>query len=278
MDKTTISIELSFLETHFHEIQFAAIFGGMILLFLIEGFIPRRKTDDNQASRWLSNIGLAIFNHFFIIFYSVLVFGFLKYFTPDSPLISHFKLSDISSFFIVIVVMELLTYWIHRMFHKVEFLWRIHAVHHSDTEIDVTTSHRHHTLEPMINALIITPIIFVLGAPFIILAMYNFMHTAVSLFSHSNIVLPKKLDAIFRLFIVTPDFHRMHHSSEKQFTNSNYSAIFPWWDHLFGTASKKTYEELPQMEIGLEVMRNAEDNRLDKLFTTPFTYKPETTK
>jgi len=117
--------------------------------------------------------------------------------------------------------------------------------------------------------------IYYLGAPFIILAMYNFMHTAVSLFSHSNIVLPKTLDNILRKIIVTPDFHRMHHSSEKQFTNSNYSAIFPWWDHLFGTASKKTYEELPHMEVGLEVMRKAEDNRLDKLFITPFIYKPE---
>ncbi len=278
MDSNTIELKQSFLQTNFHEIQFAAIFGGMILLFLIEGFVPRKQSGDNQASRWLSNIGLAIFNHFFIIFYSASVFGLLTYFKPDSPLISHFKLSDVFSFVIIVLVMEQLTYWIHRMFHKVDFLWRIHAVHHTDTEIDVTTSHRHHTLEPMINALIVTPIIFALGAPFIILAMYNFMHTAVSLFSHSNIVLPKKLDAILRWIIVTPDFHRMHHSSEKQFTNSNYSAIFPWWDHLFGTASKKTYEELPQMEIGLEVMRKAEDNRLDKLFTTPFIYKPVTNK
>ena len=278
MDTTTIELKQSFLQMNYHEIQFAAIFGGMILLFLIEGFIPRRKTDDNQASRWLSNIGLALFNHFFIIFYSVLVFGLLAYFKPDSPLISHFKLGDISSFLIIILVMELLTYGIHRLFHKVEFLWRIHAVHHSDTEIDVTTSHRHHTLEPMINALIVTPIIFALGAPFIILAIYNFMHTAISLFSHSNIVLPKKLDAVLRLFIVTPDFHRMHHSSEKRFTNSNYSAIFPWWDHIFGTASKKPYEELAKMEVGLEVMRESEDNRLDKLFTTPFIYKSITNK
>lgn len=275
MDSTTITLQQSFLETNFHEIQFAAIFGGMILLFLIEGFIPRRQTDKNQTSRWLSNIGLALFNHFFIIFYSVLVFGLLVQFKPESPLIEHFKMSDISSLLIVILIMELMTYWIHRLFHKVEFLWRIHAVHHSDTEIDVTTSHRHHPFEPMINALIITPIIFALGAPFIVLAIYTFMHTAISLFSHSNIVLPQKLDSILRLFIVTPDFHRMHHSSDKQYTNSNYGAMQPWLDHLFRTASKKPYENLPDMEVGLEVLRKNKDNRLDKLFTTPFIYKTE---
>lgn len=275
MDSTTITLQQSFLETNFHEIQFAAIFGGMILLFLIEGFIPRRQTDKNQTSRWLSNIGLALFNHFFIIFYSVLVFGLLARFKPESPLIEHFKMSDISSLLIVILIMELMTYWIHRLFHKVEFLWRIHAVHHSDTEIDVTTSHRHHPFEPMINALIITPIIFALGAPFIVLAIYTFMHTAISLFSHSNIVLPKRLDAVLRLFIVTPDFHRMHHSSDKQYTNSNYGAMQPWLDYLFRTASKKPYEDLPDMEVGLEVLRKNKDNRLDKLFTTPFIYKTE---
>jgi sterol desaturase/sphingolipid hydroxylase (fatty acid hydroxylase superfamily) len=275
VDSTTITLQQSFLETNFHEIQFAAIFGGMILLFLIEGFIPRRQTDKNQTSRWLSNIGLALFNHFFIIFYSVLVFGLLVQFKPESPLIEHFKMSDISSLLIVILIMELMTYWIHRLFHKVEFLWRIHAVHHSDTEIDVTTSHRHHPFEPMINALIITPIIFALGAPFIVLAIYTFMHTAISLFSHSNIVLPQKLDSILRLFIVTPDFHRMHHSSDKQYTNSNYGAMQPWLDHLFRTASKKPYENLPDMEVGLEVLRKNKDNRLDKLFTTPFIYKTE---
>jgi len=273
MENTTIELKQTFLQANFNEIQFAAIFGGMILLFLIEGFIPRRKSDNNQASRWLSNIGLALFNHFFIIFYSVVVFGLLSYFKPDSPLIEHFKLSDISSFVIVILVMELATYWIHRLFHKVEFLWRIHAVHHTDTEIDVTTSQRHHPFEPMINALIITPIIFALGAPFIILALYNFIHTAISLFSHSNIVLPKKLDAVLRLFIATPDYHRMHHSSEKQFTNSNYCAMLPVFDYIFGTASSKPYEDLPNMEIGLDILRDAKDNRLDKLFTTPFIYK-----
>jgi len=77
MESTTLEIRQTFLQTNFHEIQFAVIFGGMILLFLLEGFIPRRELDDNQASRWLSNIGLAIFNHFFIIFYSVVIFGFL---------------------------------------------------------------------------------------------------------------------------------------------------------------------------------------------------------
>ncbi len=172
--------------------------------------------------------------------------------------------------------MEFITYWIHRAYHTIPILWRIHAVHHSDTEVDVTTSHRHHPFEPMINALILTPILFALGAPIVVLASYNLLHTAFSLISHSNIVLPEKLDKVLRLFVITPDFHRMHHSSDRQYTDSNYSAIVPWFDYLFGTATRLPYADIPKMELGLEVLRDNKDNRLDKLFTTPFIFKQKT--
>lgn len=277
MEVTTIDLSQSFLQTHLQEIQFAAIFGGMVLMFLIEGFIPRRKTESNQTSRWLSNIGLALFNHFLIIFYSILLYKLVSQIQPESPILQHFKISDVPAFLIILLLMEFIIYWIHRAFHKIPMLWSIHAVHHTDTEVDVTTSHRHHPFEPMINALILTPIIFALGAPLIVMASYNLLHTAISLISHSNIVLPKKLDNILRLFVITPDFHRMHHSSDKQYTNSNYSAIVPWFDHLFGTATRLPYDEIPKMELGLEVLRDPKDNRLDKLMTTPFIYKPKRT-
>jgi len=273
METTTIELSQSFLVANMNEIQFAAIFGGMVLMFLIEGFIPRRESSNSQTSRWLSNIALSLFNHFLIIFYSILVYGLISKFQPDSPLLQHFKVSDVPAFLIILLVMEFVIYWIHRTYHRVPFLWRIHAVHHTDTEIDVTTSHRHHPFEPMINALILSPIIFALGAPVIVIAIYNLLHTALSLFSHSNIVLPEKLDKVLRLFIITPDFHRMHHSSDKQYTNSNYSAIVPWFDYLFKTATRKPFEELPRMELGLETLRKPEDNRLDKIFLTPFIYK-----
>lgn len=273
MDVVSLNIERSFLEAHFTEIQFAAIFGGMVLMFLIEGLIPRRVANTDQTSRWLNNIGLALFNHFLIIFYSIIVIGLVSKFQPESSLLHHFKVSDLPAFLILLIVMEFINYWIHRAFHHIPLLWRIHMVHHTDTEVDVTTSHRHHPFEPMINTLILTPIIFILGAPVVVLALFNLLHTAISLVSHSNIVLPKKLDNVLRLFIITPDFHRMHHSSEKKYTNSNYSAVVPWFDYLFKTATRRPYEELPKMELGLETLRSPRDSRLDKLFTAPFTYK-----
>ena len=275
MDTPVTQLTQSWFQANFTEVQFAAIFGGMVLFFLIEGFIPRRKTNANQSNRWLGNIGLALFNHFFILFFSIALYGLISGFIPDSSLLSHFKVSDVPAFIILLFVMEFLVYWIHRIFHKVPLLWKIHAVHHTDTEIDVTTSHRHHPFEPMINAVILTPIVLALGAPFIVIALYNLTHTAISLFSHSNIVLPEKLDKILRLFVITPDFHRMHHSSDKKFTNSNYSSVIPWFDYLFKTYTHKPYKDISTMEIGLETLRKDKDSRLDRLFITPFIYKPK---
>jgi len=276
MEITSANLSHSFFEAHYIELQFSAIFGGMVILFLIEGFISRKTTEASQTSRWLSNIGLAFFNHFLIIFYAILVIGVISKLQPDSPLLKHFQFSDISAFIIVFLIMEFTNYWIHRAFHRVPILWRIHAVHHSDTEIDVTTSHRHHPFEPMITALLTTPIVFALGAPFIIVATHNLLQTALSLISHGNISIPQKLDNILRLFIITPDFHRMHHSSNKKYTDSNYSAIVPWFDYLFRTSSRLPYDKIPKMELGLKTFRKPADNRLDKLLITPFIYKPDT--
>lgn len=269
-----VELQQSFLETHLHEIQFAVIFGGMVLLFLIEGLIPRRQTDNDQTVRWLSNIGLTFFNYFIILIYTGFVFAFFNTFKPESPVLDYFKVSDITAFLIILLLMEFLNYWIHVAFHKIPLLWRIHAVHHSDTMVDVTTSNRHHTFEPLITTIIISPIIIAMGAPLVILVAYNFIHIAFSLFSHSNIKIPEKLDNVLRLFVITPDFHLMHHSSDKRFTNSNYSGIVPLFDYLFKTASRKPAKELESMELGLETLRSTKDHRLDRLLMIPFIYKP----
>ncbi len=277
MDTNTTIIQLSpsFLQAHYDELQFAAIFGGMILLFVLEGFYPRKAVTNDQTTRWISNIGLALFNHFFIIFYSLAIISAVSILQPESPLLKHFQVSDLTSFFIAFLIFEFIAYWIHRAYHRVPFLWRIHVIHHSDVEVDVTTSHRHHPFEMMINVLIMTPIVVAIGAPFIIVALFVFLQTAVNLISHNNIPFPAKLDRLLRLFIVTPDFHRMHHSTDRKFTDSNYGVVTPWFDYLFKTATYKPSEEVSSMEYGLETLRKPKDNRLDKLLVTPFTYKPK---
>ncbi|MEE9326736.1 MAG: sterol desaturase family protein [Cocleimonas sp.] len=277
METKSIELGQGFLVINFHEVQFVVVFGSIILLFLIEGYIPRRTTEKNQTTRWFSNIFLALFNHFFVIFYSLALIVVLRNFQPESPLLQHFKVSDTPAFLIILLLMDFINYWLHRGYHRVPVLWRIHSVHHTDTEIDVTTSHRHHPFEVMITVLILTLILMLLGAPVIVIVIYSLLHSLADSFSHSNIVLPKKVDNILRLFIITPDFHRMHHSSDKQYTDSNYSTLLSFYDYLFGTATRLPYDKIPRMELGLETQREAKDSRIDYLFLAPFTYKKNKT-
>ena len=130
----------------------------------------------------------------------------------------------------------------------------------------------------IVSALVITPVVFSLGAPAITIAIYNLVNAIFALVTHGNIKLPKKLDNVLRKFVVTPDFHRLHHSSDKYFTDSNYSGVVPWFDYLFKTSTRKPYAEIPTMELGLDVLRGNKENRLDAMLLTPFIYSQKKKK
>ena len=273
MEVINVEISQTFFQQYYFEIQFAAVFGGIFVLFILEGLIPRRDGADNQTMRWLSNLGLALINFFFAHSYAIIFIGFLARFQPDSPVLQAFKVSDIGSFIIILLSIEFIGYWIHRAYHTFPALWPIHTVHHTDTEFDVTTSQRNHPFEIIISSIFVTPIVLLLGAPALVLAIHYFLQTAVSLITHSNIIVPRSVDHVLRWFIVTPDFHRMHHASDRKYTDSNYSVIVPIFDYLFRTNSRIDYDQLATMELGLDVLRKPQDSRLDKLLIQPFTYR-----
>lgn len=265
---------LDYLVTYNFEIQFAAIFGGMFLLFILEAYYPRKVAATDQTSRWVGNISLAFLNYFVLLIHALGMGILLSQFQPESPILRHFGFSDISSLLVLFLVFEFISYWVHRAFHRFRILWRIHSVHHTDTEIDVTTALRIHPFEGIIfNTFIGLPLLMLLGAPLISLALFNLVRTVIQLTSHSNLVLSEKVDSILRLFILTPDFHRMHHSSNQKYTDSNFSIVFPIFDYVFGTATRKPYDDIVNMETGLEKLREDKDQRFDKLVLQPFTYK-----
>jgi sterol desaturase/sphingolipid hydroxylase (fatty acid hydroxylase superfamily) len=169
-----------------------------------------------------------------------------------------------------VVVMELESYSIHRLSHRVPCLWRLHAVHHSDTDFDLTTAYRSHPLEGVFLFIVRGTVIVLLGAPVYAIVIYEAARVAQDLFGHSNVRIPSRVESWLRYVIVTPDFHRLHHSSNSFFTDSNYSATFPWFDYLFGSVSNKPYAEHVDLEIGLEYFRSSRDTRIDQLLLMPF--------
>ena len=108
-----------------------------------------------------------------------------------------------------------------------------------------------------------------LGVPVSVLMAYEALRIAQNLFSHSNIRLPEGIERYLRLVLVTPDFHRTHHCSQREFTDSNFSTVLPWFDYLFGSYRSKPFHSHASMEIGLEQCRAAKDTRLDNMLLMP---------
>ncbi|MFK5894239.1 MAG: sterol desaturase family protein [Pseudomonadota bacterium] len=264
-----------FLITYNRDIVFAITFGSIAVMLLVEHIKPRRAESDRQTSRWLNNISLSLFNIILMAFVSAGVGSLLWKFSlqPEHTLIEYFELNLFSATIITFMLLEFVYYWFHRLMHKIPAFWRIHAVHHCDTEIDVTTTHRHHPLEPILVLIISLPVILLLGPPIIIVVFYNLLRIIISSFSHSNIFIPKAVDYWLQYFIITPDFHRLHHVSYNPYTDSNYGSIVPWFDYLFGSATKLDFNKQKTIQLGLSYFRDPLDSRIDHLLLIPFRWK-----
>ncbi len=248
-------------------------FGGMLLFMVLEQVWPRRRSGEIPIAHWLTNWFLASLN-FFILFWLTLQLGqsaLLRSYFPDLGVYGRFH--PAVAIAIMVMVTEFVQYWMHRAFHRFGLLWRIHAVHHTDTTVDTTTSHRTHIVEAAINTLAMLPVFFVLGAPALVLVFYQLFRVFAVLLNHSNISLPEGLDRVLGKFIVTPGFHLVHHSSESTCTNSNYGTVVPWFDRVFGTAREVPNNDSASMSLGLEYLREHRDSRPDRLLLLPLMWR-----
>ncbi|MEH6589097.1 MAG: sterol desaturase family protein [Halioglobus sp.] len=249
----------------------------LALAILCESFMPRRELTQGLVWRWTNNFSLSLLTWYC----STLAGAWFMFWLANWTEVRQFGLlprmgaGPIYAFFALLFVAQLLGYLLHIAFHKVSWLWPIHAVHHSDVDVDASTSYRHHPLEPLLMIPLMSPIIVGLGTPMEVVFTYKLFAIAITVFSHSNVRLPKVIDKYARLIILTPDFHRLHHCSEAVYTNSNYGSVVPWFDYLFGTATNRPYEEQESMELGLEYLRAPIDGRLDKLLLSPITIHRE---
>lgn len=254
------------------EFVFLAMIGGIIFMMLLEMLAPRRKEQKHPIFRWINNVSLTLFTYYATLLGSgLLSIGVAAWVdVKNIGLLQHYNIGTVGAFVAVFVIIEFMTYWLHRAFHVFPILWRIHSVHHSDIEVDVTTSHRNHPLEPLLQLPLTTPLYVLLGAPVAVIIAYQSVRIGMSLFTHSNIYIPERLDRLLRWILVTPDFHRNHHCSDRRFTDSNYGASVPWFDYLFRTATGRPFTEQKSMQLGLEYFRTSRDSRVDQLLWIPF--------
>ena len=176
---------------------------------------------------------------------------------------------------LAMIALDLAVWAQHVATHKVEPLWRLHRVHHTDVDIDVLTAFRFHPLEILVSFGWKTVVILALGAPVEAVLWFEIVLNACAQFNHSNLRLPVWLDRVLRVVIVTPDMHRVHHSVDRSESDTNYGFCLSIWDRLFGryTHQFAAGEDAP---VGQTYWRDAKEQSIVALLIQPFRRAPET--
>ena len=232
--------------------------GIFLCMALWEMLAPRRALTHKRLARWPNNIGLMVFNSFLVVLvFPIAAVGTALYAAEKGwGLLQIISLPTWAEGLAAIVVLDLLIYFQHVLFHRVPLFWRFHRMHHTDLDIDVTTGARFHPIEILLSLAIKMGIVLTIGAPAWSVIVFEILLNGTSMFNHSDIFIPAGTDRILRLLVVTPDMHRVHHSVIIRETNSNSGFNFPWWDRVF-----RTYRAQPEaghidMTIGLANYRD----------------------
>ena len=174
---------------------------------------------------------------------------------------------------LAVVALDFVIYLQHVLFHFLPILWRLHRMHHTDLDIDVTTGNRFHPIEIIISIGIKLVAVVLVGPPAVAVVVFEVVLNATSQFNHGNIWIPAALDRWLRLAVVTPDMHRVHHSVIPRETNSNFGFNLPWWDRLCGTYRPQPEQGHTGMSIGLKEFRDPAMLNLPRLLIQPFIRK-----
>lgn len=253
-------------------IRLSLFLGVLAIMMLWELAAPRRRMQIPRLLRWSNNLLLVVINTLCIrmLFPILAVALSLSAEANGWGLLNLWPIPDWAAILVAILVLDLAIYLQHVMFHAVPGLWRLHRMHHADLEFDTTTGLRFHPLEIIFSMGIKLAVIAALGPPAVAVLVFEVLLNATSMFNHGNVRLPVKIDRLLRWLIVTPDMHRVHHSSDPRETNSNYGFSLSWWDRLLGTYVAQPRLGHDAMQIGIEQFRDTRELWLDRLLTQPF--------
>lgn len=245
------------------------IIGLIVLFFTLEQLLTTQFKYSRRPQHFIQNfLFMVVFFIGNIFWASVTVFSIDWL---NSHQVGLFFLVDLplwGKLILGVAMIDLVTYWFHRLSHRVPLLWRFHRVHHSDTSMDSSTYFRGHPLELFLwfgTSNIIAAGIF--GIDLLTLGVYFLVSTPFFIIEHTNLRFPKWMDQTFGLVFTTPNIHKVHHERDQHYTDSNYADIFILWDRLFGTYKYKPAEEL---HIGLDEFDDDEKQTFWYLLKSPF--------
>lgn len=249
--------------------SFLAIFSIMAIWELAAA---RRRLSANKMKRWGANLGIVALNGLLVrwLIPAGAVGIAVQY---EWGMLHRVELVWWQEVVIAVVLLDLAIYLQHVIVHKVPLFWRFHRVHHADRDIDVTTGLRFHPVEILFSMLLKMGVVFLIGAPALAVIVFEVILNGMAMFNHSNVRLPKWLDSLLRLIVVTPDFHRVHHSIIRQETDSNYGFNLSIWDRIFGSYRPQPEKGHAGMQIGLAEYQRSPTWQIGWMLRLPFRAK-----
>ncbi len=255
-----------------NQLRMACFAGIFLVMALLEAGLPRRQLRNGRLKRWPTNWAIILLDSALVrLIFPIGGVGLAL--LAEERGWGAFGLLGWSGVFagvITFLVLDLAVWAQHVASHKVPFFWRIHRVHHADSEVDATTALRFHPIEILLSFLWKGLIIIALGGPVEAVLIFEIVLNASAVFSHANFRIPERLDRLLRLVIVTPDMHRIHHSVLRRETDSNYGFYLSVWDRLFGTYVEDPENGHEAMEIGLGPALTPRSHSLPFSLVIPF--------
>lgn len=221
--------------------RMAILVGGLLFFWIIEGAIPLLPLHykKNKARHAAVNFGFTVIHLIIHTLLAILIVLLADWCRQQSfGLVYWLHANTLLTIIIGVLALDFSSWLVHFVMHKVSLLWRFHLIHHSDNNVDVTTGLRHHPGDSILRGIFFMLLIFISGAPMYSVMIYQTLLVLATAFTHANIRLPKKLDTALGLVLISPDMHKVHHHWKQPYTDSNYGAVFSFWDRLFGTFKK----------------------------------------
>lgn len=240
------------------------------LVFWLEGVFPLFQGRKNRLRHAVPNLGIGLLNGLVVslVMTPPTLWGLDMAETYSWGLLYQFEGPPWVEGLAAFVLFDFWMYLWHRANHQIPFLWRFHRAHHSDLELDATSALRFHPGEIIFSSLLRMAVIPLIGMSFQQLLIYELLLQPVIIFHHSNVALPEGVDRVLRAVIVTPNMHRVHHSQQREETDSNYSSIFSFWDRIGRTFRKR--EDPLTLVYGLPYLQERRWQSFWGLLRTPF--------
>lgn len=264
-------------------LRLTAFLGIFLAMAALERLLPRRRLRVAKLQRWVTNLSIVALDSLLVRIMAgtpaiigaaamplVAVAAALMAEQKGWGLFNGLDWPIWIEIVVSLVVLDFAIWFQHLASHKVAVLWRLHRMHHADLDIDVTTALRFHPIEIGLSMLYKIVWVLALGPAAAAVVLFEVILNGCALFNHANVRLPLALDSALRMFVVTPDMHRVHHSTEAREHHANFGFNLSLWDRLFSTYVANPAAGHENMTIGLPEYQADGPARLGYSLMIPF--------